>query len=68
MSKLGLEKEKEPEIKLPTHAGSKRKIGNSRKTSISVSSAIPKPLTVWIIINCGKLLKRWEYQITLPVS
>ena len=43
MSKLGLEKEKEPEIKLPTHAGSKRKIGNSRKTTISVSSIAPKP-------------------------
>ena len=27
-----------------------------------------KPLTLWIIINCGKLLKRWEYQIILPVS
>ena len=27
-----------------------------------------KPLTVWIIINCGKLLKRWEYQAILPVS
>ena len=22
---------------------------------------------VWITANCGKLLKRWEYQITLPV-
>ena len=21
-----------------------------------------KPLTVWITINCGKFLKRWEYQ------
>ena len=27
-----------------------------------------KPLTVWITINCGKLLKRWEYQTTLPAS
>ena len=26
-----------------------------------------KPLTVWIKANCGKFLKRWEYQITLPV-
>ena len=26
------------------------------------------PLTVWIITNCGKLLKRWEYQTILPVS
>ena len=29
---------------------------------------MPKPLTVWIMTNCGKFLKRWEYRITLPVS
>ena len=28
------------------------------KTSTSVSSTMLKPLTVWIITNCGKLLKR----------
>ena len=28
----------------------------------------PKPLTVWITTNCGKFLKRWEYQTTLPAS
>ena len=22
---------------------------------------MPKPLTVWVTINCGKFLKRWEY-------
>ena len=27
-----------------------------------------KPLTVWILTNCGKFLKRWEYQTTFPVS
>ena len=27
-----------------------------------------KLLTVWITINCGKISKRWEYQITCPVS
>ena len=28
---------------------------------------MPKPLTVWITINCGKFFKRWEYQtILLP--
>ena len=27
-----------------------------------------KPLTVWIITNCGKFLKIWEYQTTLPGS
>ena len=26
--------------------------------------AMPKPLTVWITINCGKFFKRWEYQTT----
>ena len=27
-----------------------------------------KPLTVWITTNCGKFLKRWEYQTTWPAS
>ena len=38
-----------------------------KKKSTSVSSAMPKSLIVWIIINCGKLLKRWEYQTILPI-
>ena len=47
MAKLGLEKEEEQEIKLPTFAGSYRKQGNSRKKkSTSVSSTTTKPLTV----------------------
>ena len=29
---------------------------------------IPRPLTVWITINCGKFLKPWKYQTTLPAS
>ena len=68
MSKLGLEKEEQPEIKLPTFAASQRKQGNSRKTFISVTLTILKSLTVWIITNCGKLLERWENQNILPVS
>ena len=28
----------------------------------------PKPLAVWITINCGKFLKTWVYQMTLPAS
>ena len=52
--KLVLEKAEEPEIKLPTSAGSWKKQESSRKTSISVLLAMPKPLTVWITINCGK--------------
>ena len=27
-----------------------------------------KPLTVWIIMNCGKFWKGWEYQTILPAS
>ena len=68
MFKLDLEKAEEPEIKLPTPVGSQKKQENSRKTSTSVSLTTLKPLTVWIITNCRKLLKRWEYQTALPVS
>ena len=39
-----------------------------QKTSISALLTIPKPLTVWITINCGKFWKRWEYQTTWPAS
>ena len=49
-----LEKAEEPEIKLPTSAGSWKKQESSRKTSISALLSMPKPLTVWITINCGK--------------
>ena len=41
---------------------------SSRKTSISALLTMPKPLTVWITINCGKFFKRWEYQTTWPAS
>ena len=51
---LVLEKAEEPEIKLPTSAGSWKKEESSRKTSISALLTMPKPLTVWITINCGK--------------
>ena len=47
-------KGKEPETKLPTSAGSWKKQESSRKTSISALLTMPKPLTVWITINCGK--------------
>ena len=68
MFKLVSEKAKEPEIKLPISSGSSKKTESSRKTSISALLTMPKPLTVWITINCGKFWKRWEYQITWPGS
>ena len=51
----GLGKAEEPEIKLPTSAGSSKKQESSRKTSISALLTMPKPLMAWITINCGKL-------------
>ena len=68
MFKLVLEKAEEPEIKLPTSAGSSKKQDNSRKTSTSALLTTPKPLTVWITTNCRKFWKRWEYQTTWPAS
>ena len=62
MFKLDLEKVEEPEIKLPTSAGSLKKQQSSRKTSTSALLTTPEPLTVCITINCGKFLKGSEYQ------
>ena len=56
MFKLVLEKAEEPEITLPTSAGSWKKQESSRKTSISALLTMPKPLTVWITIK-WKILK-----------
>ena len=56
MFKPVLEKAEEPEIKLPTSAGSLKKQESSKKTSISALLTMSKPLTVWITIN-WKILK-----------
>ena len=53
---------------IPTSVGSSKKQESSRNTSTSALLTMPKPLTVWITANCGKFLKRWEYQPTLPDS
>ena len=50
----GFKKAEEPEIKLPISTGSWKKQESSRKTSTSALLTMPKPLTVWITINCGK--------------
>ena len=51
MFKLVLEKAEEPEIKLPTSAGSWKKQESSRKTSISALLTMPKAFTLWITRN-----------------
>ena len=50
----GFRNAEEPEIKLPTSAGSWKKQESSRKTAISALLTMPKPLTVWSTVNCGK--------------
>ena len=65
MFKLVLEKAEEPEIK---SAGSLKKQESSRKASTSALLTMPKPLIVWITVNCGKFWKRCEYQTTWPAS
>ena len=69
MFKLGLDKAEEPEIKLPViyihwiieEAREFQK--NMYFCFIDYAKTF-----VWITTNCGKFLKRWEYQTTLPVS
>ena len=50
----GFRKGREPEIKLPTSAGSWKKQESFRKTSLSALLTMQKPLIVWITRNCGK--------------
>ena len=54
MFKLVLEKAEEPEIKLPTSAGSSKKQESSRRTSISALLTMLKPL------NCVDHNKLWK--------
>ena len=52
---LDWEEAEEPEIKLPISVGSSKKWESSRKTSTSALLTLPRPLSVWITTNCGKL-------------
>ena len=63
MFKLDLEKEEEPEIKMPTSVGSSKKQGSSRRTSTSVLETTPKPL---ICVDHNKLWKTLRDQNTRP--
>ena len=61
MFNMDLEKAEEPEIKLPTSAGTSKKQESSSKASISALLTMPKPLTMWITTTFRKLWKRLEY-------
>ena len=68
MFKLDLAKAEESEIKAANIRWIIKKAREFQKTYTSALLTTPKPLTVWITTNCGKLLKRQEYQTTLPAS
>ena len=61
MFKMVLEKAEEPEIKMPTLAGSSKE-KKIPEIFISALLTMSKPLTACITINCGKIRKRCEYQ------
>ena len=66
--KLDLGKAEEPEVKLPTSAGSSKKQESTRKTSISALLTMPKAFDCVAHKKLWKILKVWEYQTTWPTS
>ena len=60
----GFRKGRGTRSQIANSTGSYRKQGNSRNTSTSALLTMPKPLTVWIITNCGKFFKRQKHQTT----
>ena len=62
MFKLDLEKAEEPEIKLPTSAGSLKKQESSRKTSTSASLTIAK------VFDCVDHNKLWKILKEIGIS
>ena len=69
MFKLVLEKAEQPEIKLPTSAGSSKKQESSRKTSISAFLTMPKPFDCVDLNKLWKILKEMgipDYLTCLP--
>ena len=68
MSKLDLEKAEEPEIKLPTSIWIFEKAREFQKNIYFCFIDYAKAFDCVDTTNCGKFLKRWEYQTTWPAS
>ena len=66
--KSGFRKVREPEIKLLTSIGSKKRAREFHTNIYFCFIHYAKALTAWITTNCGKFLKGWEYQTTLSAS
>ena len=68
MFKLVLEKEEEPEVKLPTSAGSSKQQESSQKNIYFCFIDYAKAFDGVDHNKLWKILKRWEYQTTWPAS
>ena len=68
MFKMVLEKAEEPEIKLPTSAGSSKKQDSFKKNIYFCFIDYAKSFDCMDHNKLWKILKRWEYQTTWPVS
>ena len=65
--KLDLQKGEEPEINCQ-HPLDHWKTRRVSEKHLPLLYWLCQAFTVWITTNCGKFLKRWEYQATFPVS
>ena len=65
---MGLEKAEEPEIKLPTSAGSSKKQESSRKNIYFCFIDYAKAFDCVDHNKLWKILQEWEYQSTWPAS
>ena len=68
MYKLGLEKETGDRDQIANICWIIEKAREFQKNTYFCFIDYTKALTLWITTNCGKFLKRWEYQTILPAS
>ena len=65
--KLDLEKAEEPEVKMQHQLDHRRRKGFQKNIYLSFTD-YSKAFDCMDHKNCGKLLKKWEYQTALPAS
>ena len=65
---LGFQRGRKIRDQIPNICWIMQKTREYQKKCTSASLTRLKHLTIWITTSCGKFLKRWEYQSTLPVS
>ena len=66
MSRMDFKKAEETQMKLPTSVGSEK--AREFQKNIYFCFIDYAKAFVWVTTNCGKFLKRWEYQTALPAS